>query len=37
MAKNCRNERMAIAFQWVAVGSILIVAMDEWRGAGRYV
>jgi hypothetical protein len=26
MAKNCNNERMAMAFQWVAIGSILIMA-----------
>jgi hypothetical protein len=26
MAKNCNSERMAMAFQWVAIGSILIMA-----------
>ncbi len=26
MAKNCNNERMAMAFQYVAIGSILIMA-----------
>lgn len=26
MAKNCNNERMAMAFQCVAIGSILIMA-----------